>query len=154
MTFRDVALSARYILLRMRLTLLAFFGFATLASAQSAIVGRVLENGVAVPSAGVYATRSDSSTTRETIATADGRFRLAPLTAGLYTVTVRKVGYRSAREEAVRVAEGQTVILNVSLTRAPRQLSTIEVVSSPTSIDASTARSEERRVGKEGSGGG
>src|SRR6266550_4260353 len=139
MTSRDVALSARCILLRMRLTLLISLGFATVASAQSAIVGRVVEDGVPVPSAGVSATRSDSSIAREAIANADGRFRLAPLTAGLYTLTVRKVGYRSAREEAVRVAEAQTVTLNVSLTRAPRQLSTIEVVSSPTSIDASTA---------------
>ena len=123
----------------MRLTPLALLGFATVASAQSAIVGRVLENGAPVPSAAVYATRSDSSIARESITGTDGRFRLASLTAGLYTVTVRKVGYRSAREDAVRVAEEQTIVLNVSLTRAPRLLSTIEIVSSPTSIDASTA---------------
>jgi Carboxypeptidase regulatory-like domain len=123
----------------MRLTPLAFLAFATVASAQSAIVGRVVENGVPVPSAAVYATRSDSSIARETFTGADGRFRLAPLTAGLYAVTVRKVGYRSAREEALRVSEAQTVTLNVSLTQVPRLLSTIEVVSSPTSIDASTA---------------
>jgi hypothetical protein len=123
----------------MRLTPLAFLGCASVAAAQSAIVGRVVEDGVPVPSAEVHATRSDSSITRDAITNADGRFRLAPLTAGLYTVTVRKLGYRSARETAVRVAEVQTVTLNVSLTRAPRQLSTIEVVSSPTSIDASTA---------------
>jgi hypothetical protein len=128
----------------MRLTPLALLGFATVASAQSAIVGRVLENGTPVPSAAVYATRSDSSIARESITGADGRFRLASLTAGLYTVTVRRVGYRSAREDAVRVAEGQTIVLNVSLTRAPRLLSTIEIVSSPTSIDASTAASSTR----------
>src|SRR5213079_3187726 len=39
----------------------------------------------------------------------------------------------------LRVAESQTLTLDVSLTRAPRQLSTIVVVSSATSIDASTA---------------
>lgn len=123
----------------MRLPPLALLGFATVASGQSAIVGRVVENGVPMPSAGVTATRSDSSIARETITNADGRFRLAPLTAGLYRVTIRKVGYRSATEDALRVGEAQTVTLDVSLTRAPRQLSTIVVVSSPTSIDVSTA---------------
>lgn len=118
--------------------LLALLGFAKLASAQSEIVGRVVDNGVPIASAGVSARRSDNSIARETITNADGRFRLGSLTAGLYTVTVRKVGYRSVTEEGVRVAEAQTVTLTVSLTQAPRRLSTIEVVSSPTSIDAST----------------
>jgi hypothetical protein len=82
--------------------------------------------------------RSDKSLAREAITDVDGRFRLAPLSAGLYTVTVRKVGYRSAEQRSVRVPEGQTVSLSVSLTQAPRQLSTIQVVTSPTSINAST----------------
>jgi len=122
----------------MRLTPLAFLGIATVASAQSEIVGRVVENGVPVASAGVSARKSDNSVAREALTNADGRFRLASLTAGLYTVTVRKVGYRSVAEDAVRVANAQTVTLTVSLTQAPRRLSTIEVVSSPTSIDVST----------------
>lgn len=121
-----------------RLFALACFGWATTATAQSAIVGRVLENGAPVADAIVSSMRSDRSVTREVTTSADGRFRLAPLTPGLYTVTVRKLGYRSATESAVRVAESQTVTLNVSLTQAPRLLSTIEVVSSPISIDPST----------------
>ena len=36
-------------------------------------------------------------------------------------MTVRKVGYRSAEQRTVRVAEGQTVSLSVSLTQAPRR---------------------------------
>src|SRR5439155_2164297 len=81
---------------------------------------------------------------REAITDAEGRFRLAPLSAGLYTVTVRKVGYRPAEQAAVRVAEGQTVTLIVALTQAPRQLSTIQVVTSPTSVDASTPELTQR----------
>ncbi len=122
----------------MRLTLLALVGFATVASAQSAITGKVLENGSPVASATVHAVRSDKSIAREAITDSDGRFRLAPVSAGLYTVTVRKVGYQSAEQGAVRVLEGQTVSLTVSLTQAPRQLSTIQVVTSPTTINAST----------------
>jgi hypothetical protein len=135
---RRSAVDLRHILLQMRFIPLIFLGFAAVASAQSAIAGRVVEGGAPVASAAVYATRSDSSVARETITSADGLFRLAPLTAGLYTVTVRKLGYRSASEAAVRVADGQTVALTVSLTRGARLLSTIRVVSSPTSIDPST----------------
>src|SRR5437867_2195652 len=124
----------------MRLTLLvtALAGCATVASAQSAIVGHVLENGRAVEGAEVYGLRSDKSIAREAMTDAMGRFRLAPLSAGLYTVAVRKVGYRSAEQHAVRVAEGETVSLSVSLARSPRQLSTIWVVTSPTSINPGT----------------
>lgn len=122
----------------MRLSLAALLGFATVASAQSAITGKVVENGSPVASASVQAVRSDMSIAREATTDANGGFRLAPLSAGLYTVTVRKVGYRPAEQNAVRVSEGQTVSLGVSLTQAPRQLSTIQVVTSPTSINAST----------------
>src|SRR5258708_9183873 len=82
--------------------------------------------------------RRDKSVGRGAVTDAEGRFRLAPLTAGLYTVTVRKLGYRSVTQQAVRVAEGQSVSLSVSLTQAPLLLSTIQVVTSPTSIDAAT----------------
>lgn len=125
---------------RMRLLLLGatLVGYATVASAQSAIVGKVFENGRAVEGAGVYALRSDRSIATEAITDTIGRFRLAPLSAGLYTVTVRKVGYRSAEQHAVRVADGETVTLSVSLAQSARLLSTIVVVTSPTSIDLAT----------------
>jgi len=111
---------------------------ASVATAQSAIHGIVLENGKPVDAAAVTAVRSDKTLTRDAITDTDGRFRLAPLTAGTYVITVRKLGYRSAERPAVRVADGQSVNLSVSLTQAPMQLSTIQVVSSPTSIDATT----------------
>src|SRR5215208_7963646 len=105
---------------------------ATPAGAQtSAIAGAVAENGKPVEAAQVHAERTDKRVTRDAITDAQGRFRLAPLTAGVYVVTVRRVGYRSAETPNVRLAEGQTVTLNVSLTQAPRQLSTIQVVTSP-----------------------
>src|SRR5258708_21127608 len=114
----------------MRLTPLAFLGFATVATAQSAITGRVVENGTSVSSALVDAIRLDKSVAREAVTDAEGRFRLAPLTAGLYTVTVRKLGYRSVTQQAVRGAEGQTLSPRPSLTPAPLLLSPIQVVAS------------------------
>lgn len=113
---------------------------AATASAQgtSAISGRVLDNQrAAVTDATVTAIRSDRSVAREGTTGEAGSFRLGSLSAGIYTVVVRKVGYRSAELPGVRVAEGQTVTLDVTLTQAPRQLSTINVVTSPVTVDAS-----------------
>ena len=105
---------------------------------SSAITGTVLDNGKPVEAATVHAERSDKSVARDALTDARGMFRLAPLTAGVYTVTVRRVGYRSAELPGVRVAEAHTLNLSVSLTQAPRQLSTIHVVTSPVQIDATT----------------
>src|SRR5207247_1044146 len=104
----------------------------------SAITGTVLDNGKPVESATVHAERSDKSVVRDALTDARGMFRLAPLTVGVYIVTVRRVGYRSAELTGIRVAEWHTVNVSVSLTQAPRQLSTIQVVTSPVQIDATT----------------
>ena len=83
----------------------------------------------------VVARRTDGSLTRESLTDGAGAFRLAALPAGTYTVTTRRVGFRSAELPAVRLAEGQTLSLAVTLTQAPAQLSRISVVVSPTSVD-------------------
>jgi hypothetical protein len=111
---------------------------AAYAQGTSAISGRVLDNQRAVVTdATVTAIRADRSVAREVSTSEGGAFRLAPLTTGIYTIVVRKVGYRSAELPGVRVPEGQTVTLDVTLTQAPRQLSTINVVTSPVSVDVS-----------------
>src|SRR5688572_11680881 len=82
-----------------RLAILALLAAASAASAQgtSAISGKVLDNTRApVVDATVIALRSDRSVARETPTGDAGAFRLASLNAGLYTIIVRKVGYRSA----------------------------------------------------------
>lgn len=122
------------------LSILAFLCAASAASAQgtSAISGKVLDNmRAAVTEATVTALRADRTVAREVTTGEGGSFRLAPLTPGIYTVVVRKVGLRSAELPGVRVAEAQTVTLEVSLTQAPRQLSTINVVTSPVTVDVS-----------------
>src|SRR5688500_16748105 len=104
--------------------------------AQSAITGTVIGNdNRPIDAVSVNVTRADRSITRETTTDALGSFRFASLLPGIYTVTARKVGYRSAEHAAMRVAAGQTINVVVTLTQAPRQLSTIQVVSSPTSVD-------------------
>ena len=112
----------------------------SVASAQTGVIsGRVIANDrAAVPEATVTALRADRTVAREALSAADGSFRLAALSPGSYTVVVRRVGYRSAELPGVRVAEAQTVTLVVTLTQAPRQLSTINVVTSPVTVDPST----------------
>ncbi|MDQ3696880.1 MAG: TonB-dependent receptor, partial [Gemmatimonadota bacterium] len=106
---------------------------------QSAITGTVRgDDGLPVEAVSVNAVRADRSVARDAVTDARGVFRLTTLSPGVYTVTARKIGYRSAELLGIRVAEGQTLSLSVAMTRAPRQLSTIRIVTSPTSIDAST----------------
>jgi hypothetical protein len=108
-------------------------------SAQSAITGTVLgSDNRPIDAVSVSAVRGDRSVAREATTDGQGAFRLGGLTPGVYTVSARKVGYRSVEQAAIRVPAGQTVNVVVTLTQAPRQLSTIEVITSPTSVDAST----------------
>jgi len=109
------------------------------AAAQGTIAGVVLgADAKAIESAAVRAERSDKSVARDAVTDDRGAFRLRALAAGTYVVTVHRVGYRNAELLGVRVVDGQTRTLNVTLTQAATQLSTIEVVTSPTAIDATT----------------
>lgn len=120
--------------------MLALVGLiAVQAHAQSRITGTVVDNaGRELDAVSVSAIRSDSSVVRDAVTDARGVFRMSLLTPGVYTVTARKIGYRSAELLSVRVVERQSLTLSVTMTQAPRQLSTIHVVTSPVSIDAST----------------
>src|SRR5436190_11581246 len=111
--------------------------WASIAWAQGSTVGTVRENGKAVESASVHVERTDHRLARDVVTDSAGRFRVAALSPGVYTVGVRRVGYRSAEISPVRIAGGQPVSLDVELTQAQRQLSTIRVVTSPTAIDVS-----------------
>lgn len=60
---------------------------------------------------------------------ADGRFRLAELPPGVYTLRVAAIGYRPAVEANVVVSTGKPATLEVALGEAPQQLE--EVVAAP-----------------------
>jgi hypothetical protein len=140
---------SRIITLRILVVLAVLCASSASAQGTSAITGRVLDpQRAAVTEATITAVRSDRSIAREATTAEGGTFRLAALAAGSYTIVVRKVGYRSAELPGVRVAEGQTVTLDVTLTQAPRQLSTINVVTSPVTVDA-TAPSLTVRLDRE-----
>ena len=94
--------------------------------------------GCPLADASVRLTRSDGALVRDAVTAPDGSFRFDGLPPGLYTATARHLGYRNAELAGIRLAGGQTLEIQVRLTRAPRRLSTIEVVASPVTIDAAT----------------
>lgn len=121
------------------LALLVFLALPLRLDAQATITGRVAtEDGRPIPDASVVARLGAGTTGREAVTDSAGEFRIGGLAAGVYTVSVRKVGFRSAGQAALRLAEGQTRRLEVTLTTAPLQLSAVRVVSSPTAVDLTT----------------
>jgi hypothetical protein len=127
--------------MRLALVLLASRGLAVAAQAPGAIVGSVItSDGRPVEGARVRAERGDrgDSASHEGLSDAGGAFRIGGLTAGIYAVSARRIGYRVAEMPALRVAVGQTATLRITLSEAARQLSAIIVVMSPLTIDAST----------------
>ena len=117
--------------------------------ARGAIAGTVAaDDGRPIDGARITATRRDGLPGAEAASDARGTFRLAPLPAGLYSLTIRQLGFRPASLTAVRVVAGDTVSVRVLLTRAPAQLSTVLVIRSPASLDALSPESP-RRVERE-----
>jgi hypothetical protein len=94
--------------------------------------------GCPLSDANVRLVRGEGVVAREAITARDGSFRFDALSPGHYTATARHLGYRNAELAGIRLAGSQTLEIQVRLTRAPRRLSTIEVVASPVTIDATT----------------
>jgi iron complex outermembrane receptor protein len=93
--------------------------------AQSALQGTVRDQeGQVVRGATVIA--ASGAGERATLTDSQGRYRLAPLPAGQYTIRVQAVGYRSEVRE-VRVAGGGST-LDLTVSTAPVGLDPLEVV--------------------------
>lgn len=109
------------------------------AAAQGSIGGRVRgDDGSGIGAAGVSVRRGAEAAARETVTDSAGAFLITGLPPGTYAVVARKVGFRSAELAGVRLADQQLLQLEVRLSAAPRRLSAISVVSSPTAIDVTT----------------
>jgi TonB-linked SusC/RagA family outer membrane protein len=82
-------------------------------------VSGVVSSDAGVPLAGVQVTIPSLRT--GSVTGVDGRYLIARLPAGTYTLRAQRLGFQ-AREQTVSVAAGQTTTANVSLTSAPMTL--------------------------------
>src|SRR5690348_16932694 len=72
--------------------------------------------GSATPGATVTATNSRTGVARSVVTNASGVYLVPGLLPGLYVVDVTLSGFRSVRDEGVRVETGVTIRLDVMLT--------------------------------------
>ncbi|GAB5519447.1 MAG: hypothetical protein RhofKO_16980 [Rhodothermales bacterium] len=112
---------------------LAFALLVLPAWAQNAtLVGTVTdaENGDPMPGANVVVMQSGSATIVGGSGTSnDGTYRISGLSAGMYTVAVRFIGFQEYTSD-VTLAAGQTVTLNVALEQGGFDLNTVVVTAS------------------------
>ncbi len=121
-----------------------------LAAQQGAIAGSLSgtvtdESGKPVPEVTVRISRADGAVPREATSSITGEFLLRELPSGLYKVTARRIGYREAVRQSLRITAGQTADVRITLATSATQLSTVTVTVSPTSIDP-TKSDIERRI--------
>jgi hypothetical protein len=103
------------------------------------LAGRVIsEDGRAVALATIEVRRTDNSTAATATSDSAGFFRVAGVAPGLYRMSVRRIGFREAQLNLLRVVTGQTSEVSVTLTASPTLLSSVEVRVTATSIDATT----------------
>jgi len=101
------------------------------------------DSGKPIADATVRISRADGAA-REVTTGSAGEFSLRELPSGLYKVTARRIGYREAIRQSLRITSGQTAEVRITLATSAAQLSTVTVTVSPTSIDPSTADIERR----------
>jgi len=107
------------------------------AQEPGALTGRVLAAETAAPIASVAVEVRDAEgrALRSTLTGPEGSFRIDGIEPGRYTVAFELAGWASHRERAVRIREGETTRLEVTLRRRAYELNPITV---------SAARQEER----------
>jgi Carboxypeptidase regulatory-like domain len=107
----------------MLVTSASLFGQAT-ATVSQGITGSVADQtGAAVPDATVIVKNNSTGVETKGATTAAGYFSFPGLVVGTYTVTVSKIGFKTAVRENVLVVSGQTQTWRFSLlsARLPKQ---------------------------------
>ena len=109
------------------LSFLLFTGTARASAEVGTIVGTVTGAGdlEAEPLVGVVV--SVQGTARGTTTNAQGRFRIAELQPGRYTLVFSLVGYRREMREGVEVIDGVETEIDVVMTQAPMQIEPVVV---------------------------
>jgi outer membrane receptor protein involved in Fe transport len=99
--------------------LLVVFGFTTFVSAQTingTIVGTITDpQGAVVPGANVTISNNDTGFNRQVVTDEDGRYRVAGLPIGAYTVRIEKSGFSPIVRNDVNVSVGTETEVSISL---------------------------------------
>jgi hypothetical protein len=98
----------------------------------------VTQDGKSAGQTTVQISRNDGTQPQSATTDAEGNFRIRGLEAGLYKVNARRIGFREANLQSLRIISGQTTEVRIVLTASPTQLSTVEVRVTATSIDPTT----------------
>ena len=127
-------------------TLLAFLGQLSFASAQAvtsgtgALNGRVVDNSQAVmPGVTVTVTSPSLMGARTAVTDSDGQYRFTAVPPGEYTVLFELAGFRSVRNEGIRVGVGFTATVNAELAVAALEESIVVSGQSPV-VDTSATQ--------------
>ncbi len=118
------------------------------AFAQSSLAGTVLDpRGAAIPDARVVAVQTATTAFRETHTDTSGRFQIANLPIGIYTVRCEKQGFQTAELQEVSLSINQTLEEHISMQIASES-QTVEVMSQPEAL-ATTATTTSVALGGE-----
>ncbi|PYQ92611.1 MAG: hypothetical protein DMF97_21475, partial [Acidobacteria bacterium] len=108
--------------------------------AQAELRGSVLdESGAALPGTTIVATHVETATTRTTTTSASGTYVMPALPVGAYTIRAELTGFVTLVKEGIRLAVGQSAILDFSMKLAS-VAETITVVGESPLVD--TKKSE------------
>ncbi len=111
------------LLIRRSLSVALSLAVATTASAQSGrVTGRVLDRNSGAPIVGARIDALGNDGRGSTISGQDGRYRLAPLAPGSYTVIATRLGERLRRIEDVAVRAGDSITVDIQMDAAATQL--------------------------------
>src|SRR6266705_5018927 len=95
---------------------LSLFAVSAYAQFKASVQGTVMDpQGTAVPGAKVTVTNQDTGVVRDTVASAEGFYRISELPPGKYTVTVEAAGFKKSTSKDVAVEAEQPRGFDVTL---------------------------------------
>ena len=119
--------------------LLSLCAVSTYAQFKASIEGTVMDpHGKAVPGAKVTATDQDTGVSRDTVASAEGFYRISELPPGKYTVTVEAAGFKVSTSKDVVVEAEQPRGFDVTLAVGSTQ-ETVTVTAPAGGLETETA---------------